>query len=724
MLIKLPSDCVQPDSNKAEYDVGTCKESVCAGPLSDQTLCADPERETYCCQPVETEIASLQCQGYTLPVRRAVSCGCRECAQLPSQVIGSIVSFDTNEVLQFVSVYYKNRNVALSDEKGTFTLEIPSQVSKASLTLKDEVFLRVVDTVKVVQLRSGFTTYCMIKMKPRPVPVSVDSTAETYLPVASDSDDAAFAEMVIEPNTMYDMNGDLLTDNVDISVNNIDMRNASNAEIAPGEFSFVDDNGDLQSLETFNLWSIDAKDKNGNPVSIGGSSTIMLDQEALPPCNFDENGFCDTKLWVLNTATGSWEVASELQATTGGGGNGRRRKRQGAFLVGNVDVSNGLWYNIDVSTDNSCYAKVLAYNSEELTSPIDGGYSVQATVTRDRGLFFQSNAGTANGVDGICVLVGCDNSGSYTARMTATYRNRFLIPVDSTQSSSNNFVLTATDVENLEYAIEEGPANTALRIKPNKMYTNERDGPLHPPSAMSDSASTCKASDINTKHLQFYLPESLSARRVTCTCNTVESAAKTVRSRKCMTFYNYLPEQKQEQRYCFIGIRVRTSYTNVRIIATSRIHDASRLKNFPVEFKDPYFFGSREVTANPDANNNIDVCMEFKCGDKLYTGPNNHGRDQTRVEIEVKGVRGHCRVTPSGAFNGHLNEKDKPKCHNSFTTPFCFIDPSTYGDIGIFKRENVATGTCTNDPNSPQNDNTDHCEAANGQFTPGLEITC
>ena len=719
MLITLPNDCVQPVTNKTEYDVGSCDESVCAGPLSDQTSCADPERETYCCQPVQTELISLQCQGYTLPVQKVVSCGCSECAQLPGQVFGTVVSSETNEALQFISVYYKNENVALSDEKGTFSLEIPSHVSKASLTLKDEILLSVVDTVKVVQPRSGFTTYCVIKLKPRPVPVIVDSTAETYLPVASDSDDAAFAEMVIEPNTMYDMNGDLLTDNVDISVNNIDMRNASNAEIAPGEFLFVDENGDLQSLETFNLWSIDAKDKNGNPVSIGGSSTIMLDQEALPPCNFDENGFCDTKLWVLNTATGSWEVASELQAMTGGVGNVRRRKRQGAFLVGNVDVSNNLWYNIDVSTDNICYAKVLAYNSEELTSPIDGGYSVQATVTRGRDLFFQRNAGTANGVDGICVLVGCDNSGSYTARMTATYRNRFLIPVDSTQLSLSNFVLTTTDVENLEYAIEEGPANTALRITPRQMYFN---GPLH-----SGFGSMCQTSDSTTKHFQFYLPESLSARGVLC--NTVESAARTITERRYITFYNYLPQRAENQGYCFLGIRVRTSYTNVRIITTSKIRDPLQLTDLPkensAEFRD-YLYGSREVIANPDENNNIDLCMEFKCGDNLFTGlGKDHGLDKTRVEIEIKGVRGKCTVSPSGAFNGYLTDPDSPTCHSLFTTPFCFIDPLTYGEqFGIFKRAKLQTGTCANDVNSPQNDNTDHCEATNGQFTPGLVITC
>ena len=719
MFVTLPNDCVQPITNKTEYDVGSCEESVCAGPLSDQSSCADPERETYCCQPVQTELISLQCQGYTLPVQKVVSCGCRECAQLPGQVFGTVVSSETSEALQFISVYYKNENVALSDEKGSFSLEIPSHVSKASLTLKDEILLSFVDTVKVVQLRSGFTTYCVIKMKPRPVPVTVDSTAETYLPVASDSEDAAFAEMVIEPNTMYDMNGDLFTGEVEIAVNNIDMRNESNAEIAPGDFSFVDENGDLQSLQTFNLWAIDAKDKCGNPVSIGGSSTIMLDQEMLPPCNFDENGFCDTKLWVLNTVTGSWEVASELQVMTGGG-NGRRRKRQGAFLIGEIDVANGRFYNIDRFGGNRCYAKVLAYDSEELTTPINGGYEVQGIVAEFGNPWFRGDSGAANSVNGVCIPMGCDNSGRYTARMTATYGNQLLIPVDSTQSSLSNFVLTTTDVENLEYAIEEGPANTALRITPRQMYTN---GPLH-----SGFGSTCQTSDSTMKHFQFYLPESLSARGVTC--NTVESAARTITQRRYITFYNYLPQLRaQNQRYCFLGIRVRTSYTNVRIITTSRIRDPSRLTGLPnensAEFRD-YLYGSREVIANPDENSNIDLCMEFKCGGNLFTGlGTDHGRDKTRVEIEIKGVRGKCTVSPSGAFNGYLTDPDSPTCHSSFTTPFCFIDPLTYGEqFGIFKRANLATGTCANDVNSPQNDNTGHCEATNGQFTPGLEITC
>ena len=307
-------------------------------------MCADPERDHYCCQPIETERVDIQCTGYTLPVQRVISCGCGECAPVPSYVSGTIVHSDTGEPLQYVIVFYKREAVALSDGEGKFRLTVEDQANKISITLRDEYIARVVDTVKVIQIQSGLTVYCVIRMKPKPTPVIVESSEETYIPVASDSEDDAFAELIIESNTIYDMEGNLYNGKVQVAVNNIDLRNASNVDLAPGDFTAVDENGDSQNLRTFNIWSMETRDEDGNPLAIGGSSMVVLDQAMLPPCQFDENGNCDIKLWILSSETGSWEIASELKPSSEGG---NRRKRQGAFLIGNVDVYANRLYNID-----------------------------------------------------------------------------------------------------------------------------------------------------------------------------------------------------------------------------------------------------------------------------------------------------------------------------------------------------------------------------------------
>ncbi len=696
-------------------------------------MCADPERDHYCCQPIETERVDIQCTGYTLPVQRVISCGCGECAPVPSYVSGTIVHSDTGEPLQYVIVFYKREAVALSDGEGKFRLTVEDQANKISITLRDEYIARVVDTVKVIQIQSGLTVYCVIRMKPKPTPVIVESSEETYIPVASDSEDDAFAELIIESNTIYDMEGNLYNGKVQVAVNNIDLRNASNVDLAPGDFTAVDENGDSQNLRTFNIWSMETRDEDGNPLAIGGSSMVVLDQAMLPPCQFDENGNCDIKLWILSSETGSWEIASELKPSSEGG---KRRKRQGvgSYLIGNVDVYANARYNIDkvISAGSRCWAKVVSYDSEELVTPLSGSFTVNTVIQNTvRARMLQPRSTTGSAGSGVCIQIGCDEEFTrrYSVRMTATYKNQYLCPVDSnSRNLPTTFRLSDSDVRNLDYEIEEGDANSAIKLRPLRRYSN-RNGPIYQDVAQ---CITADVNNANTKYFQFFMESPSTNSPSDCCCQAAESSAPTIAKRSYITFYNNLPEDRNKQKYCFLGIRIFTKYRNVRLNVSSFISSPESLRGLPSQnskrdFKG-YKYGERLVITDP-VNGVIDTCMEFKCAGELFTGLDVNGNDNTKVTIEVDGVRGRCSVKPTPPLKEYIELYPNRACHTKgYNTPFCFTDPNTYGPaMGIFlkRNEEIETGSCSGDNNSPQDIMVGSCTEANADdYVPALEITC
>ena len=260
---------------------------------------------------------------------------------------------NTNEPLDYVLVYFNNTRVASSNSKGMFEYITDKQAKRVALTFKDYYYHRVMDTTIIATLERGSVKYQLVKMKPHPPPVIINSTQENIVPILGDGS-VASAELIIEPDSIYDTNGNLYTGNVSLTIDDIDMRNPINTEVAPGDFSTIDESGNPLGLQTFGVFSIGMTDESGNPLSIGGGSLLEIEQSLIPDCQANEDGTCETKIWTFNDKTGSWEFSSPLIVSKGGG----RRKRQSAVFFANVDVTPAqLIYNIDrfANRDEWCY---------------------------------------------------------------------------------------------------------------------------------------------------------------------------------------------------------------------------------------------------------------------------------------------------------------------------------------------------------------------------------
>ena len=723
-LISLPIDCVQPDTKRAEFDVATCGQRECSNtPRLDQTSCTDSEQEFECCQPVESRIIDLKCQGYMLPVTKVISCGCGQCMKARRKIVGRVVSVDSGKPLNFVNVYYNYTHVTGTDSVGTFSFDVPNQVRRVPLTLKDDYRLHNVMNITVVfNIGDALITYRAIRMKMVPAPQTVDdSTSENRVPLLVGDGNAVtadqVAELVVAPNSLYTNDGNMYKGSFNITVMTIDMRNITDVEVAPGDFTAIDVEGNLAELKSYGMFSFDFVDMSGNPLSLGGTSEIRVNQDLIPPCTSDEDGTCDTRLWIFNERSGSWEMASKLRDTEGG----RRRRQNGVFRVrGAMDISNNMLYNIDdIITSEQCWAKVIGYNTQDLNPDdlLPNEFTVTSIIEEKGQNFLRRNNNFANSRNdiGVCVPQACDSTNPdnsrFTSHLTVDYNEYVLLPALSTNPSPSNR-LDSSDLNKLQYNV----LDSNLIIKPFA----SKDGPIFPGKS-SGSTGACSRATATEKHLQFHCPTCYDA-----TCFTVCSSKPNPPSLTPRTFYPSLSIDGEEQDYCFIGVRVYTDAATVRITVRSEMHDSISASCDSDTKSNCRTYGTRELRARKDNPNSdyIDACMEYKCSGPVYCYGTVRQFDTTKITMDLKDA-GSCRVTSAtSGFETHLNDKENITLPAEL--PLKFGDSKNYAlSSGLHKTDDVYVfDRCKNDPNSPQSSAISHCEVPGNGFIPAVTITC
>ena len=691
-IISLPDGCLNPETNLPEYDVGTCGNTPCGGGLSSDTMCKDEPEEFSCCRKGQVERIAVPCEGYTLPVFNVVSCRCGECVQPKSKIIGQVVSVTTNEPLDYVVVYFNNTKVARSNREGMFEYVTNKQAKRVSLAFKDFYLKRVMDTTIIVTLNRGSVKYEVVKMKPHPPPVIINSTKETILPIVGDGSDPV-AELIIEPNSIYDQNGNLYTGDVSLTIDNIDMRNPTNTDVAPGDFSTIDESGNPVGLQTFGIFSVGMTDESGNPLAVGGSSLIEIDQSMVPDCQADEeDGTCEASIWDFNEKTGSWEFSGPLVLSKSGG----RRKRQSPVFFARVDVNFGqLMRNIDAVARSSewCWIKLAAYRSDAclVTLPTSDYDVTWVSERHDTGAKFRQGGirwSVIEDEDSIYMGVFCDVS-----RAPRVENRKFTVWL-SAQENLNGKPLLPARSENeysfLNYTLisdRSVEGKYFIRLKP-ATYNFEPNGPIY--EGVQSGLEACQRAELSTSnHLQFFLP---SPNILCATAHTADPAVIPPDIQD-ETFYPTLVEDRNRQTFCFVRIRVRsTTHSTVHVFANSTFESRTST--------DTLLYGWRSLKATKEANRDfVDVCMEFRCS------PDDRSI-QTLITIHTKTDIGEdliCPVILNPETPDFKNYMEKLGLLD-FEIPFTFRDPLTYGarygmkrDLGISGR-----GLCTTDRNTPQ----------------------
>ncbi|XP_072047054.1 uncharacterized protein [Amphiura filiformis] len=644
-LVQLPPDCVQPESGEATYDVRTCPYTSCGGIQANQTQCQDPTE--YCYSVADFEMVDISCTNYQISLQRVLTCGCTVCQVLPITIYGRAVAVSDGSPLILGDILLNDEQVGRTNLRGFFDFQIFEQVTRVSLTFKDSLSKSLVETTQVINVLSGANIFVIVKMRNRPIPVEILSNVENSMSLGS-TDYEPFAEIVIPPNSFYDENGDLYTGKVMAYTTSIDMRKESDLETAPGDFTAVDPEGEMIDLESFGIFMMDFTTPDDNSLSVAGSVPIYIDPNVVPAVDRDvgPDGVSDVEMWVLNKNTGVWESVSKLKSTTG-----RRRRKQTPKYVGEIELGNFSFFNVDGIRKRReiCLVKLIPYATNSYSDVLDNARFTSAIKdTTGTDIPFGSigirYSSTRAGSVGTCVQVGCTKSGSLETFITGEQNGKYLIA----ESDPNLLAIPASILTNLNFAISTGAANnTAIKLTVPNSVVASSSPPLRQFSRWSE-LNTCQQSVTkDMHHFRFYLSEDTQKKtnmvekhntQLAETCHLGNDILETP-----MSFYPRDSAYNCPDDPCYLRFSVQSSRSTLCVAANS----------FSGTLPNNVTYGFRQVNIQPDSNGVAQVCIEYKCPGLMFDKYRNKGHDTTRVQLQILDVNNNqlsCSACSASEF--------------------------------------------------------------------------
>ena len=692
--VSLPSDCIQANTNTTTYDVGFCLASKsCRSNDTDNTDTCYGESKS-CCVPSRLEFKTMNCDNYNLEVIVVKECSCGGCDTGSVIVDGIAVGAQSGSPLINGEIWLNGERVTGTDFYGRFTVTVKNSVDRAIITVKDTYFEEYLDAIQIIDITEELsgrisTTISMLKAD---VPIVVDSSVDTVIQTLPRDNASAIdnAEILIPANAVYTKAGDRYSGNVSYKFTFIDPVNTE-ADLIPGQFEFVDEEGSNTLLTTRGVFNIKIEDESGQELIV----------DDLIDVSFPENNDQNFTMWKMNEATGIWEplvVGTESK---------RRKRRRTAGLIGEIDlsqISSQSWLNIDRARklDNLCFFKIRVYKDDSLLEELTDRtrFQMQFHTIDDKNSLttykmYMWGSGTT------CFPVSCENDIGYIRlffqKKTVWADERDLYAVDIANVPSSNF--------------EMADGNKTLRVQ---MKSGEK-------SPFYNDKTVCRASGINDKHMRFRLETEYEY-----------TFAEVTPSSSSRTGYQPLPLEAIEAirpkvwyplkrglyyTICFIKINVKVENYNLNL-------DYTKLKfnvvsqHYIANTRD-FVFGVRGFTVDAKSANTT-RCVEYKCSGELEG--KNDVVDYTRIKVGVRQPSPlHCHVQNMQSalkdyrFGSNKEQRNLLTEHENHRGWFDGYAPTDYGpSYGIFDattdysnggdgREN-ARGRCRNKCNGETKD--------------------
>ncbi|XP_078680902.1 cartilage intermediate layer protein 2-like [Branchiostoma floridae x Branchiostoma belcheri] len=584
--LQLPTDCVQPDGTTL-YNVGKCDHKPCVGPSYNSGQCNDTIK--YCSAGGTLQPQTINCGTYSISIMAISSCDCLECGDPVTYVRGELVGGPTNTPVIFADIFVNGVPNGFTSYTGTFTLEIPQNTKRLAVTFKD-LYKEFVETTKILEFVEGGTIYHKIHIRERAPPIVISSEMTNTVDLGTVQDKPPVAQLEIPPNSFYTKDGQPYSGTVQASVSFNDPRDLNSVQDMSSDFSFVDQEGQEQELETFGMFSLNFEDGSGNELEVGGTIDIFLNENEV---NFTaaEPGH-EVKLWSLNPETGRWEEESTITQTP----LRKRKKRQQSFTWNaSIRVNRGS-FNVDRwRSDRRCYSKVRVYQGRSTlnsaTSQVDN-VNVQFAVVdtasdsgNDRFARFFNGMTSNSGTGGACVEGWCQQDRTVTY-VSATKGD---IVYDTATQSELGFTPPSNYVR-----ANDGKAFSAT------LTLGGSAGPSY------SSIETCNSAPITDNHYKFYRPGVSGVIEI----NAVPPDPRRPDYR---SWYTIQPEKES----CFVKVRVTGSNSeNLRARAISWV-------GYNITGNLGKNYGLREDDIVPAGAAVKGACIEYKCSGIIFTTRNN-----------------------------------------------------------------------------------------------------
>ncbi|XP_051484837.1 cartilage intermediate layer protein 1 [Apus apus] len=656
-LIRLPHDCFQKATNSFYYDVGKCPAKTCAGKLDKGLRCKD--NVSYCCGVSRMETRDISCNGYVLPTKVVIECGCKKCTETKITVRGRATAADNGEPLRFGHIYMGNKRVSMTGYKGTFSIQVPADTERLVLTFVDRL-QKFVNTTKVLPFKeNGGAVFHEIKLLRKQAPVTLES-AETNVISLGETEDDPIAELEIPPDAFYRKNGEAYRGKVKASVTFLDPRNISTAPVTPSDLNFIDEEGDVFPLRTYGMFSVDFTDEQGSESLNAEAVKVHLDAAQVKmPEHLQE-----MKLWSLNPETGLWEEEGDFNLE-----KSRRRKREErTFLVGNMEIKERRLFNLDVPESRRCYIKIRAYRSERFLQSEQIQGVVISVINTEPEPGFSSNPrawgrfdSVVTGPNGACVPAFCDdqNPKAYAAYILASLGGEELEAVSSAPKLNPNAIgVPQPYLNKLNYRRtdheDSSTKKTAFSInmaKPSPNSPDENNGPIY----AYENLRECEEAPHSAAHFRFYRIEGDRYDY-----NTVPFSEDDLMS-WTDDYLAWWPKP-MEFRACYIKVKINgPQEVNVRSRNMGGTHPRTIGK----------LYGIRDVRSTRDLQQ-PDVsaaCLEFKCSGMLF--------DQDRVDRTLVKVvpQGSCRRESVNSMLHEYLVNHLPMATNNDSSEYTMLAP-------------------------------------------------
>ncbi|WAR01845.1 CILP1-like protein [Mya arenaria] len=577
-------------TNSAAYEVGDCVATKCRGynDLNSDLKCG--KDAVSCCTVGEMKFETVQCSDYELQVLVVKSCVCGYCATSSLKITGTVLSFDDNEAIKYSEIYVNNNYETFTNSLGNFYLTLSEQTDRVTISVYDNFIQQYLPAVNGYYFTEDMhgSLSVTIQMVKKPHPIYLDSTTPNSLTGTPS------VELALPANSFYYPNGTQFNGTVSALFKYFNPTNDSDLDTMPGEFRYVDEEGQTGELDSLGIFSLEFNDESGNNVIVNKVIDVYI------PSELEAN------------ESGGWDVLST-------GTSQRRRKKRGwsPILVGEIDSSRlrSKFINIDRRRRRSdtCYVKSRIYKEPDfLENEIDTKrYATIQTNIVEGSVLLRFYDGFRY-PESFCHTTLCPDLDGYVAiKYFEQSGYEYLFAGKPLVSSSN-----------LNYSILNGFTKDVSVLKIRHKSTTS--GPFY------DDLKTCEASNINQSHLRFFHKE-LDKVFITNPIYNPPQPIKPDLKHIELSQLTWYPKDSGGEGYaaCFFKIRIEFDSTGsvsesmklqLKSIAGTRDSIQGKL----------YGITQRRIGREKRSQS---ICLEYKCSgvnDPIYEP----GVDYTKVNVK------------------------------------------------------------------------------------------
>ena len=326
-------------TKNSTLDVKTCGGGKCISTaLIDNGTCSE-WWPNHCCDVDTTDPVDITCDGFSYKTTIVKSCKCRLCMSkttISGRAFGR--TNGTDEPLQLGSVSLNGVFKTRTTMTGYFRFDVRDDIKRAIITFTDELFNKLSDHIKIVNIEEGVDTQLSVIIPHKPIPVAFNPSIGTDLPLGTDkSNTIPTGSISVPEDALVTEDGEPFQGHAKVSVQYTDPRSLEDLEKASGEFVYNTPNGDKLPLRTYGMFQGMFTDDKGNGLICNKPLSVSLDS-SLFNISQNKDGDADVSLWHFDQNKGVWVEQGSMQFSNAG--SGRRKllanKITGSFRPPNV----------------------------------------------------------------------------------------------------------------------------------------------------------------------------------------------------------------------------------------------------------------------------------------------------------------------------------------------------------------------------------------------------